>query len=307
MVQKIDEMLRFILLFTICFLSIVEIFGQQSVDYISILKRSGTYDDKRPKIPVFSYQRSSDSTLVVLRKYLKLDSVAGFGSEASRVLNILHWVHNNIRHNGTEESGIKALNAKEIFDAAKYRNIGVSCGELATVLNDCFLAMGVKSRKVYCFPKDSLKNDPDSHVINLVYLLGEKKWIWVDPTWDAYVMDENGNLLGIQEVRERLINGKPLILNPDANWNRRISARKEEYLYHYMAKNLYRLYSPVKSEFNYETRSKNKKNEFIHLVPPDYPEQEMKKINGLSKKSDIVFIHYATSNPSQFWEIPDEK
>ena len=33
-------------------------------------------------------------------------------------------------------------------------------------------------------------------------------------------MNETGELLGLQEVRERLINDQPLILNPDANWNR---------------------------------------------------------------------------------------
>ena len=32
-----------------------------------------------------------------------------------------------------------------------------------------------------------------------------KKWLWIDPTFDAYVMNEKGELLSIEEVRERLI------------------------------------------------------------------------------------------------------
>jgi len=72
-----------------------------------------------------------------------------------------------------------------------------------------------------------------------VYSNSLEKWVWIDPTNDAYVMNEKGDLLSISEVRERLINDIPLILNPDANWNHKTSVEKEEYLYNYMAKNLY--------------------------------------------------------------------
>ena len=35
----------------------------------------------------------------------------------------------------------------------------------------------------------------------------------VDPTNNAWVMDENGIMLNVQEVRERLRDGRPVILN----------------------------------------------------------------------------------------------
>ena len=56
-------------------------------------------------------------------------------------------------------------------------------------------------------------------LINSVYSQQLQKWIWIDPTNNAYVKDENGNLLSIAEVRDRLIHNKPLVLNEDANWN----------------------------------------------------------------------------------------
>ena len=59
--------------------------------------------------------------------------------------------------------------------------------------------------KYIVFQKDSLHNDPNFHVINIVYLISKNKWIWVDPTNDAYVMDEKGDMLSIEEVRKRLI------------------------------------------------------------------------------------------------------
>ncbi|MEZ4800313.1 MAG: hypothetical protein R2809_11180 [Flavobacteriales bacterium] len=142
----------------------------------------------------------------------------------------------------------------------------------------------------------------DCHVINTVYLESEKRWIWLDPTFDAYVMDENGQLLGIQEVRERLINGKPLILNPTANWNFQNSQTKEYYLYTYMAKNLYRLECPINSTSDLETPIKGKTLEYVQLLPLDglnqIPEVDVIKIEN----SGMTYKTYITNNPNTFWE-----
>ena len=114
-------------------------------DYMYILKRAGVYNDNDlRKIPAFTYQSFTDSNLAALRTKFKLDSIAGSGNDVSRAINILHWVHNTVHHDGQHESGIEHINAPEILSTAKAKNIGVSCGELATTLNECYLAMGWK-------------------------------------------------------------------------------------------------------------------------------------------------------------------
>jgi hypothetical protein len=133
-----------------------------------------------------------------------------------------------------------------------------------------YQAMGWESRKIYCFPKDSLGNDTDSHIINIVFLSSKNKCIWVDPTNDAYVMDERGELLNIEEVRERLITGKTLIVNPDANLNHYNSVPEDYYLESYMAKKLYRFYCPVNSVYDFQTKDDNKVLTYIDLIPVDY-------------------------------------
>ena len=55
------------------------------------------------------------------------------------------------------------------------------------------------------------------------------------------ITDENGLLLHPGEVRQRLIDGRPLVLNEEANWNHESMQTKEHYLEEYMAKNLYYL------------------------------------------------------------------
>ena len=75
----------------------------------------------------------------------------------------------------------------------------------------------------------------------------------MDPTFNAYVTDEKGNLLGIGEVRERLRNNQPVVLNEDANWNNKNKQTKEYYLDYYMTKNLYYVTCPLQSEYNAES------------------------------------------------------
>ncbi|MFD0764963.1 TPR end-of-group domain-containing protein [Mucilaginibacter lutimaris] len=273
-------------------------------DYKYILQKAEKFNAKDTrKIPVFTYQPASNANLVAIRKNFKLDSIAGKGDEASKAINILKWVHNTVNHDGQHESGITKINANEIISKATAKKIGVSCGELATTLNECYLAMGWKSRKVYCFPKDSLKVDYDSHVINVVYLPTLSKWVWMDPTNNAYVKDENNKLLSVAEVRERLIKNQPLFVNDDANWNNRQKITREFYLDNYMAKNLYRMYSPLRNEYDYETRDKNKTITYVNLLPVEYFKQSPDKTEEKNDLTNLTIERYRTNNADAFWNV----
>ena len=271
-------------------------------DYLSILKRANAYNlsDKRT-IPEFSYQASDNPNLVELRKGFNLDSIAGQGSDVLQILNLMHWIHDLVPHDGMNGNP-EVKNAMSMLEVCKKESRGLNCRGLALVLNECYLSLGIKSRVVTCLPKDSLKIDQDCHVINSVYSESLKKWIWIDPTFDAYVMNEKGELLSIEEVRERLISDKSLILNPDANWNNKSTQTKEDYLESYMAKNLYILECLSTSEYNMETSSEGKTFNYIKLLPLDYFEQTHNKTEKKGEKSNSLWITYKTNNPNVFWE-----
>jgi len=150
--------------------------------------------------------------------------------------------------------------------------------------------MGWKSRYVVCLPKN--ENDQDCHVINCVWTDSLQKWIWIDPTFAAFVKDENGIFLSISEVRERLIDGRPLILNEDANWNNHTKQTKEHYLMNYMAKNLYWIQVPVNSIFNPESRYRDNVNEYVSLLPIGYT------------RSNTTTMGTITHNDEYFWQKP---
>ena len=265
-------------------------------DYLFILKRANKYNlsDSRP-LPKFNYQSSDNPNLMALRKGFNLDSIAGQGNDVLKILNLLQWVHNLIPHDGNHDNP-EVKNALSMINVCKKDDRGLNCRGLALVLNECYLAMGIKSRIVTCYPKDILKIDPDCHVINSVYSESLKKWLWIDPTYNAFVMNENGEMLSIEEVRERLINDKTLILNPNANWNNKQTQTKEGYLKNYMAKNLYMLESPATSEYNMETHREGKTISYIKLLPLDYDNQKPDKV-----ESDGRITVYKTNNPKVFW------
>ena len=275
---------------------------KQCGDYLSILKNANKYNisDNR-SIPKFSYQGNDNPNLVALREGFNLDSVAGQGSDVLKILNLMHWIHDVVPHDGMNGNP-EVKNAMSMLEVCKKENRGLNCRGLALVLNECYLAMGIKSRVVTCLPKDSLKIDQDCHVINSVYSESLKKWLWIDPTFDAYVMSETGEMLSIEEVRERLINDNTLILNPDANWNNQSAQTKEDYLEYYMAKNLYILECPSSSEYNMETRTDGKTMSYIRLLPLDYFEQTPDKVEEKGEKSNMLWITYKTNNPNHFWE-----
>lgn len=259
---------------------------------IELQKSNGYKKGENDTLPVFSYQEADDRNLENVREFFNLDSVAGNGDELSKIINILNFIHNAIRHDGSNFA-LCEFDAIDIYNYHKSTGKGVNCRHLAIALNEMYLSMGIKSRYVTCMPKDP--NDNDCHVINSVYSQQLNKWIWIDPSFNAYVKDEKGNFLGIAEVRERLINNRPLVLNKDANHNNENKMTKEEYLETYMAKNLYWFNCIVDNKFNPESRYRNTDGKYIALVPEGFV---------LNLPENIIKPQYITNDTDYFWQLP---
>lgn len=263
--------------------------AREQGDFMWILRQAGPYDSSAPtdSLPRFRYADPNDRDLVRVREYFNLDSIAGSGDELSKIRNLMHWVHNAVRHDGSSRNPT-SRNAIDLIEVCRKENRGINCRMMAQVLNECYLAMGFKSRFVTCMPRKMVN---DCHVINVVYSATLDKWVWVDPTFDAYVVDENGVMLSIQEVRERMRDGRPYFLNEDANWNNESPQTQKHYLDTYMAKNLYYLVCSDRSEFDTETWCEGKHPiYYVALIPEGYD-------------CDREY-HFMTTNDKWFWASP---
>ena len=239
----------------------------QEYNYLIVLRQSPAYSAQPlQNAPVFTYASPTDSNLVRVREFFKLDSIAGNGDELSRIKNIMYWLHDEIPHNGS--GGFPSntpRNAIDLYKACKSQQRGLNCRGLALVLSELYLAMGWPARALTCQSK-KYDTDPDCHVIDMVWSRDLNKWIWMDPSFAAFVTDENGLLLHPGEVRQRLIDNKPLVLNEDANWNHKSIQTKEHYLEEYMAKNLYFLSVYQHNKFGLESPETNREN-YYTLAP----------------------------------------
>jgi hypothetical protein len=256
---------------------------------LDILKVSPAYAKDSLSKPDFRYALPTDSMLTATRLHFNLDSIAGNGDDISRIKNLLYWVHNNIRHNGSNgyPSGPRSLS--NFYYSALQNDCGYNCRALAISLTEALLAEGIPARYITCESK-AWDTDNDCHVICVAWSESLNKWIWVDPTFAAYVTDENGVLLHPGEVRYRLQHDLPLVLNSDANWNNKVSQTRENYLEEYMAKNLYIMSANMLNQAEPEGVSSHEQGGFAALVPVD---------NNYSGAAII------TTDEDWFWQAPN--
>ncbi len=237
-------------------------------DFRLVLEKSAPYAANAEEWPAFTYQEPTDSNLVRVREYFNLDSIAGSGDDISRMKNIMYWLHDAIPHNGSSSWPDCDFNAIDLYELCRREGRGLNCRFLAMVLNELYLAAGIPSRFLTCMPMN-YRVDTECHVINMAWSRSLNKWVWMDPSFAAFVSDENGLLLHPGEVRERLRRNQPLVLNEDANWNHKTPQTVDYYVKEYMAKNLYWLQAHLRSE--YQTEGKRGANSrMIMLVPKGF-------------------------------------
>lgn len=261
-------------------------------DFVGILRRFKDYGPAPAPapagtpVPPFAYQAPEAADLVALRKACRLDEVAGTGPEFERIVNLMRWVHAQVRHDGSSKNP-EPMNALHLLEVCRAEKRGINCRMMATILNEACLAMGFKSRQVTCQPLD--ETDPDCHVITTVWSRDLGKWLYMDPTMEAWFTDERGLPLSIAEVRERLISGGPLELSKGANWNGR--PENPATYKAYMAKNLVRITCPVESAFGYESRPERR---YVTLDAAAFPPRPARDAAG----------GLITHDPVAFWAQP---
>lgn len=259
---------------------------------LDLLKKSAPYKPGSCEKIEFSYAQAGDSLLELTRQRFNLDSVAGNGDELSRIKNLLHFTHDAVRHDGGSVWPQVPFNFRAFYDVCKEENRGVNCRFMAMMLAEVLMAEGIPARYLTCIPKYN-DTDNDCHVITVAWSKDLGKWVWVDPTFDAWVTDENDVMLSPEEVRSRLIAGQPLKLSEGANWNHEQDQTIEHYLYYYMAKNLYILGSNTINQAEPEGQYSSRKSEVargkhIYLVP-----------------EGITYSNNMTNDPEAFWAAPE--
>lgn len=224
-------------------------------------------------------------------------------NEIQTFINATNWVSRILLSD--KEAAIESISSYELISKVQEGAYAANCYAHAVVLNDVLYLLGYKSRYIFCMPIDY--HFTDNHVVNLIYSKQLKKWVLFDAAQNLYYTDENGVILNIQELRERLINDKPIdVCLLDVYWSN--LSPKEKIMFQnknlvYMLKNMYRFHC-FKNPYMDRLASYREIVDY-HLVPECYMKTPFTRI-FYEKETATKHIEIYSSDEERFWVVPEE-
>jgi hypothetical protein len=278
----------------------------QGRQWADLLKAHPSFSAKSATYAIevtFSYAAPADENLKKLRLAYDLDTVAGNGPETERLINLLRWVYQLTGH-ANEPEIPEERNALNLIPLARDRHMMMNCYLKTVILNEVYLAMGFESRQTHLWPAEN--EDEESHYITSVYSHTLGRWVLMDPDFGVYVTDEQGAVLGVAEIRSRLVAGRPLTVrpvDPPPSFPARVWSSVQDfvdgtsYLW-YLQKNLFKTECPQNSLFNLAAVPNR-----VHfqLIPDGYRKEQLRTPQITAQGKKVVF----TNDEGLFWQKPD--
>lgn len=280
-------------LVAICLLSVIlikTVFRDQAVAYLmkqleverlEVLRATPPYDNNRTDIRyrINCNAMKADS----IYRYFRLDTL--LNPEAStwqNTVTLADFVYRHIPHANSCQVPQSQRNAIGLWQYHQSTGNNLHCYYHSVLLQEILLAAHITNRYIRCSPQDS--TDTDCHVVNHVWLPELQKWAMIDSDQGAYLTNEEGIPLSLEEMRRYAIEDKPMhphFFRPDYY--------RDDYL-SYWTKNLYWFGCYETTEFDQQTRRQER---YVVLLP--------KGFSGfnLDNKQTVV-----THNSDEFWDSP---
>lgn len=235
----------------------------------------------------YTYDTPERYWLKKLRSRYRIDQIAGDNGEFRQMSNLMVWVYDTLKYDGELIIDTHKFNSLNIISRTEKKGISSNCWMYATVLNEVFLAMGFKSRRIRCMSADL--EDKECHCVTIVYSNEFNKWIMFDAANKAFFVDKQALPMSLQELRESLITEQKIYL-PKA------TTSDFEKIKRYWYKNIVRFQAYSHSAFNFESSKKEKK--IYNLNPKAIVVEDKVTFNNRVKQNYINI-----SNPNIFWRI----
>jgi hypothetical protein len=232
-----------------------------------------------------------------------LDEVAGRGPETEQIINLMIWTYRLTGH-ANEPVIPDVRNALTLIPLAQEKHMTINCYLKTVILNEVYLAMGFESRQTHLLPAE--KEEEESHYVTSVFSRALGRWIMMDADFGVYVTDKKGAILGVAEIRRRLIAQEPLVVKdvdaPPSFWARawgrvRNFADGTNYLW-YLRKNIFKIECPQNSLFNLAAEPHRL---YFQLIPDGYREELLQAPKITEKGNKIVFMN----DEGSFWQRPN--
>lgn len=213
------------------------------------------YQDYAPdgKVPAYQFELGKDSQAASWLDKHHLDEVLGGKTDVELIKAGLFWVCEEYDHSSySQYRGDIAFDSVGVYGD---EGGGLNCNNLSVLLSGILRSYGVKAVPVWCLSASQW--DQECHVVVQAYSEQLDQWIFLDPTYNLMLMDEQGNYIGVEALRSALIEGRPLTANPEANYNG--GAFGLDDYRDYMTKNTFRFERPAVCG--------REISDFVYLIP----------------------------------------
>lgn len=240
----------------------------------------------------FQYNFSSIYLKKLEEEYQILKLVQNSQSDIDIIIKLMRWVYEKLLYRESYEKNLSHLHAVDILDIAKAERKSVNCLSHATVMTEVLLLYGFYAKTVTCLPIGTFPYD--CHNITVVYVKSIKRWIALDPTFNIYFMDNNGQLISLDSIRKACINNEEILIVSNHRFQSSETRTFQKIYMKYMAKNLFRF----RTYKNVMQRRQDTEEIIYELVPKNYMPYNG---NYVFVASENRSVHYIT-NPDFFWE-----
>lgn len=245
---------------------------------IEILREYAEYGNDEYDV-TFEYKFDERENMLDIIEEYKLDELVEGKSDVDTAIALMNWLCERYKH-GNPPNGLEDNQTPQALMEHADKNGGATnCRGLSLILAQLIRAYNIKAFHVTCMPYEQPFDD--CHVVVSVYCESLSKWIMLDPSCNLYLTNENEEIIGVEELRDILVEGGKL------------SGNKKDVLSwypEYMSKNLVRL-----ARATVESYGSDGNHPTIMLIPEKYKQNEAK--NFKEKYQD-----YFITSKEDFWK-----
>ncbi len=271
--------------------------------WMALLKEYPVFSAQETGYPLevtFHYAQPTDKDLTKLRDQYDLEAVAGQGSETDQIIRLMGWVYGLAEH-ANEPAIPTERNAFAFIHMATAEHQQINCYMKTVILNEVYLSMGFCSRHTHLLPHSH--EERESHFVTSVYSRTLGRWILMDPDFGVYVTDEEGNILGVREIRRRLIADEPLRVQRRGRsslasvWADLCDLVEGADYFWFLSDFIFRIRCPKYSKFAQDSEPIR---EYFELIPDGYRRERLGQ-SGLTDRGKRI---YSINDENAFWVQP---
>ncbi len=158
---------------------------------------------------LFTYLNEYD----LLKEKYSLETVIKGDTDFEKALSLMQWLTDSTWYSGEQHLFHPLLQDDTLsildFGYKKSFYYAINCRYKAIALSDILMAFGIKA-----YPVSMVDADQDgNHLTVHAYLNDEKKWVLLDPSFNTYFTDSDGNVLNVLELRQYFLDGKEPVIH----------------------------------------------------------------------------------------------